>query len=138
MGLLSAKLIRTVCSKSLEKEECRPDERLLRHINGQMDSLESKLRLLFEKGAKERAVDVEKIGRFIGSELIVNVASTLIFGHSILQIERLFLAAYRPTQLAVPDPERSVEPTRPIGQPSKYSDRLSARVQRLMLDHIQH
>ncbi|KVN34055.1 hypothetical protein WJ63_04190 [Burkholderia pyrrocinia] len=37
MGLLAAKLIRTVCSKSLEKDECRPVERLLRHIREQMD-----------------------------------------------------------------------------------------------------
>ena len=53
MGLLAAKLIRTVCRKSLEKDECRPAEPLLRHIYGQMDSLEPKLRLLFEKDAKE-------------------------------------------------------------------------------------
>ncbi|MGF6648994.1 cyclodeaminase/cyclohydrolase family protein [Paraburkholderia sp. GAS82] len=53
MGLLAAKLIRTVCRKSLEKEECRPVERLLQHIHGQMDAIEPKLRLLFEKDAKE-------------------------------------------------------------------------------------
>jgi methenyltetrahydrofolate cyclohydrolase len=53
MGLLAAKLIRTVCSKSLEKEECRPAEHILRYIQEQMDSCESKLRLLFEKDARE-------------------------------------------------------------------------------------
>jgi len=53
MGLLAAKLIRTVCHKSLEKTRDRNTELTLRHILDDLGESESALRALFEKDARE-------------------------------------------------------------------------------------
>jgi methenyltetrahydrofolate cyclohydrolase len=53
MGLLSVKLIRTVCLKSLEKNLGRDTDVTLRHILEELDASEPALRSLFEKDAHE-------------------------------------------------------------------------------------
>jgi methenyltetrahydrofolate cyclohydrolase len=53
MGLLAAKLIMTVCTKSLEKPECAKDERTFRYIADQVSTeLEPRLKILFEQDAR--------------------------------------------------------------------------------------
>lgn len=53
MGLLSVKLLITVCDKSATKDDCRKHEALLKHVRAQMDIVEPALIDLFEKDAKE-------------------------------------------------------------------------------------
>ena len=54
MGLLSCKLIITVCVKSLEKSDLRKSHETFRYIQSQVtDVIEPKLKDLFEKDAKE-------------------------------------------------------------------------------------
>lgn len=53
MGLLSVKLIRTVCLKSLQKNPERNMEVTLRHLLDELDAIEPSLRALFEKDAGE-------------------------------------------------------------------------------------
>jgi len=53
MGLLAAKLIVTVCTKSLEKPDCK-DEKAFRYITEQVEKeLEPKLKKLFEQDAHD-------------------------------------------------------------------------------------
>ncbi|NSX02753.1 cyclodeaminase/cyclohydrolase family protein [Cupriavidus gilardii] len=53
MGLLAVKLIRTVCMKSLEKEQCRAARPTLEHVLEQVTRIEPTLVDLFEKDARE-------------------------------------------------------------------------------------
>lgn len=53
MGLLAVKLIRTVCLKSLQKNPERNTEITLRHLLDELGAIESSLRALFEKDARE-------------------------------------------------------------------------------------
>lgn len=53
MGLLAAKLLITVCDKSLTKQECREHEKVLTYIKDQVHAIEPRLMDLFEKDAKE-------------------------------------------------------------------------------------
>lgn len=53
MGLLSAKLLVTVCDKSSTKPECAANERALAYIKEQVLAIEPKLIELFEKDARE-------------------------------------------------------------------------------------
>lgn len=53
MGLLAAKLLTTVCDKSLTKAECKKEEKALSYIREQVAALEPVLVELFEKDAKE-------------------------------------------------------------------------------------
>jgi formiminotetrahydrofolate cyclodeaminase len=53
MGLLAAKLLVTVCDKSLSKPECKKNENVLAYIKEQVQAIEPRLVELFEKDAKE-------------------------------------------------------------------------------------
>lgn len=53
MGLLAAKLLVTVCDKSISKPECKGSERVLIYIKEQVQEIEPRLIELFEKDAKE-------------------------------------------------------------------------------------
>lgn len=53
MGLLAAKLLNTVCDKSLTKAECRSNGRVLEYIKEQVHAVEPRLIELFEKDARE-------------------------------------------------------------------------------------
>lgn len=53
MGLLSAKLLVTVCEKSLSKPECKKNENAIDYIKDQLLIIEPRLIELFEKDAKE-------------------------------------------------------------------------------------
>lgn len=60
MGLLSAKLISTVCKKSLEKPECKKDKKVFSYLLKQIEtSIVPALENLFEKDAKDFARVVE-------------------------------------------------------------------------------
>lgn len=64
MGLLSAKLILTVCSKSAEKPECKKDEKIFEYISQQIKAeIEPKLQQLFEKDAHDfdRVVELRRL-----------------------------------------------------------------------------
>jgi methenyltetrahydrofolate cyclohydrolase len=64
MGLLSAKLILTVCSKSAEKPECKKDEKIFEYISHQIRSeIEPKLQQAFEKDAHDfdRVVELRRL-----------------------------------------------------------------------------
>lgn len=64
MGLLSSKLILTVCTISQEKPECVKDKKIFDYISDQIRSeIEPKLRELFEKDAKDfdRVVSLRKL-----------------------------------------------------------------------------
>lgn len=64
MGLLSAKLILTVCSKSTEKPECKKEEKIFEYISQQIRSeIEPKLQQLFEKDAHDfdRVVELRRL-----------------------------------------------------------------------------
>lgn len=53
MGLLAAKLLVTVCDKSITKQECKGSEKALTYIKEQVQAIEPRLIELFEKDAKE-------------------------------------------------------------------------------------
>jgi len=53
MGLLSAKLLVTVCDKSASKPECKSNEKVLSYIKEQVQAIEPRLVELFEKDARE-------------------------------------------------------------------------------------
>ena len=53
MGLLAAKLLVTVCDKSLSKPECKKNESVLTYIKQQVEAIEPRLIELFEKDARE-------------------------------------------------------------------------------------
>lgn len=53
MGLLSAKLLVTVCDKSTPKPECKGNEKVLAYIKEQVQAIEPRLIELFEKDARE-------------------------------------------------------------------------------------
>lgn len=53
MGLLAVKLIRTVCMKSVEKEQCAPSRPTLEYVLEQVTRIEPTLVDLFEKDARE-------------------------------------------------------------------------------------
>lgn len=53
MGLLAAKLLITVCDKSVLKPECKKNESVLIYIKEQVQAAEPKLIEVFEKDAKE-------------------------------------------------------------------------------------
>lgn len=53
MGLLAAKLLITVCDKSLTKPECAAHGIGLAHIKEQIQAIEPRLKELFEKDARE-------------------------------------------------------------------------------------
>ncbi|WP_435014166.1 cyclodeaminase/cyclohydrolase family protein [Xanthomonas arboricola] len=53
MGLLAAKLLVTVCDKSLSKPECKKSESVLAYIKQQIEAIEPRLVDLFEKDARE-------------------------------------------------------------------------------------
>lgn len=53
MGLLAAKLLITVCDKSITKPECKGNEKALLYIKEQVQAIEPRLIDLFEKDAKE-------------------------------------------------------------------------------------
>lgn len=53
MGLLAAKLLVTVCEKSLTKPECKKNEKVLEYIRDQVKATEPRLVELFEKDANE-------------------------------------------------------------------------------------
>jgi formiminotetrahydrofolate cyclodeaminase len=53
MGLLSVKLLVTVCDKSATKPECKKNDKVLAYIKQQVEAIEPKLIDLFEKDARE-------------------------------------------------------------------------------------
>ncbi|WP_340647959.1 cyclodeaminase/cyclohydrolase family protein [Pseudoxanthomonas winnipegensis] len=53
MGLLAAKLLITVCDKSMTKQECRANHKIIAYIKQQVEVIEPRLVELFEKDARE-------------------------------------------------------------------------------------
>lgn len=53
MGLLAAKLLVTVCDKSVQKQECKANHKVLSYIKQQVEAIEPRLVELFEKDARE-------------------------------------------------------------------------------------